>query len=214
MTDPEAVRSHRAPPGPIQRAGTRASVGTLLITALAVGGIVANWRPVNGDAADDRERPYISAGQVGDSVSARSFDAKVLDVRGAKLVGFRGKDHDTGGVWLLVRVRITATVEDTQVGYAAVVDNKDRVYLATGRFDQPFTAGRTLQPGIPVEGEIAFEVPRDVATSLRLRLAAPLIDQRMDGMAEIELPRFDTATIDKWATTEEPAILKTPAVAP
>ncbi|GAA4715135.1 DUF4352 domain-containing protein [Phytohabitans rumicis] len=213
-TDPEQVRSHRAPPGPVQRAGTRASVGSLVVAALAVGGLVANWRPVDGARADARERPYISAGQVGDSVSARSFEAKVLEVRGAKVVGFRGTGHDTDGVWILVQVRITATTEDTLLNYAALVDDKDRVYRATGRFDQPFTAGRTLQPGIPVEGEIAFEVPRDVATSLRIRLAAPLIDQRMDGMAEIELPKFDTATIDKWATNQEPVIFKTPAVAP
>jgi hypothetical protein len=63
-----------------------------------------------------------------------------------------------------------------------------------------------------VEGEIAFEVPRDVATSLRLRLAAPLLDQRMDGMAEITLPKVDAATVDKWATQQDPVIMERPEV--
>ncbi|MFD0741005.1 hypothetical protein ACFQ1L_02805 [Phytohabitans flavus] len=47
---------------------------------------------------------------------------------------------------------------------------------------------------------------------MRLRLASPLIDQRMDAMAEIELPKVDTATVDKWATQKDPVILERPEV--
>jgi hypothetical protein len=185
----------------------------LLIAALAVGGVVANWRPIGGDGADVRERPYMAVGQVGESVSARSFEVKLVSVRGARLLGVRSKGYETGGVWILVRVRVTATTEDTSVGYAALIDERDREFLASDRFTQLFAGGsRTFQPGIPVEGEIAFEVPRDVATSLRLRLASPSIDQRMDGMAEIALPKVDTATVDKWATQQDAVIMGKPEV--
>jgi hypothetical protein len=186
----------------------------LLVAALAVGGLVANWRPLDS-GAEAAQRPYISAGQVGESVSARSFDAQLVSVRGARLVGVLGKGYETGGVWILVRVRITATTEDTGVAYAALMDDRDREFRATERFSQGLADGtRTCQPAIPVEGEIAFEVPRDVATSLRLRLASPSIDTRMDGMAEIELPDVDTATVDRWATQQEPVIIERPKVVP
>lgn len=208
-------RSHRAPPGPLQRAGNRASVSSLVIAALAVGGVLANWRPVDGARGDERERPYLVTGSVGESVSARTFDATVVSVRGGKLLGVRGKGYDTGGVWILVKLRVTATEENTRVGYAAVLDDRDRTFLASGRIDQPFgDGGRTFQPGVPVEGEIAFEVPRDAATSLRIRVATPLADQRMDAMAEVALPSTDSATVDKWATDENPVILATPKVVP
>ncbi|MGN9913214.1 hypothetical protein ACTMTJ_37305 [Phytohabitans sp. LJ34] len=211
----EAIRSHRAPPGPVERVGTRARVGMLLVAALAVGGVVANWRPLDGDRADRRERPYIEVGQVGDPVSARSFEAKLISVRGARLLGVRSKGYETGGVWILVRVRVTATTEDTVIGYAALIDDRDREFLASGRFTQLFAdSARTLQPGIPVEGEIAFEVPRDVATSMRLRLASRPFDQRMDGMAEITLPKVDTATVDGWATQKDAVIMEKPEVVP
>jgi hypothetical protein len=179
-----------------------------------VGGVVANWRPLDS-GAEAAQRPYISTGQVGESVSARSFDARLVSVRGARLVGALGKGYETGGVWILVRVRITATTEDTTVAYAALLDDRDREFLASERFSQLFADGaRTFQPGIPVEGEIAFEVPRDVATSLRLRLASPRIDTRMDGMAEIKLPDADTATVDRWATQQEPVIMERAKVVP
>ncbi|MDQ7905357.1 hypothetical protein RB614_12560 [Phytohabitans sp. ZYX-F-186] len=185
----------------------------LLIAALAVGGVVANWRPIGGDRADIRERPYIAVGEVGESVSARSFEAQLVSVRGARLLGVSSKGYETGGVWILVRVRVTAFTEKTTVGYAALIDDRDREFLVSNRFTQLFADGaRSFQPGIPVEGEIAFEVPRDVATSMRLRLAAPVIDQRMDGMAEIELPKVDTTTVDRWATQQEAVIMEKPKV--
>ncbi|WP_460844945.1 DUF4352 domain-containing protein [Phytohabitans suffuscus] len=191
----------------------RARVGMLLVAALAVGGVVANWRPVHGGGADDRERPYIAAGQVGEAVSARSFEAQLVSVRGARLLGVGSKGYETGGVWILVRVRVTATTEDTAVRYAALIDDRGREFLLSNRFTQSLAdGGRTFQPGIAVEGEIAFEVPRDAATSLRLRLASPLIDHRMDAMAEIEVPKVDTATVDKWATQKEAVVVEQPEV--
>ncbi|MEJ3748340.1 hypothetical protein WEI85_34280 [Actinomycetes bacterium KLBMP 9797] len=203
------MRSHRAPPGPVAKAGTGARVTALLIAALALGAAIANWRPLN-QSADDRERPYVRTGTIGQQVSARVFDATLLSARGAGKVGYQGQAHDTGGVWMIVRIRLTATDEATTLGYAAVRDHRDRVYLATQRVSQQMLGGRTLQPGIPVEADLLFEVPRDAATDLTLLLAEPSIDHRMDTMAEIALPHYDTATVDGWASATEPAILTSP----
>jgi hypothetical protein len=211
---PEEVRSHRAPPGPVQRVGTRASVGTLLIAALAIGGLIASWRPLGGGGTDERERPFVQAGQAGETVSARVFDAKVVSVRGAGKVRLSGAAIDTGGVWILVRTQITATDEETTVGYAALRDARDRVYLASTRIEQEMTGGRSFQPGIPVEGEFVFEVPRDAATNLTLLLARQSLDHRMDAMAEIELSTYDSPTIDNWAAAAEPVTIVEPEAVP
>ncbi|MFD0741004.1 hypothetical protein ACFQ1L_02800 [Phytohabitans flavus] len=115
--------------------------------------MVANWRPINGDRADIRERPYIVVGQVGESVSARSFEAQLVSVRGARLLGVSSKGYETGGVWILVRVRVTATTEDTALGYAALIDDRGREFLVSNRFSQQLADGaRSFQPGIAVEG--------------------------------------------------------------
>lgn len=203
----EQVRSHRAPPGPLAKAGNGARVTALLIAALAVGAAIANWRPLQ-QSADERERPYVRTGTVGQQVSARVFDATLLAVRGAGKVRAAGKVHDTGGVWIIVRVRVTATEEPTTVGYAALRDRRDRVYTATQRVSQEMHGGRTLQPAIPVDGELLFELPRDAATDLTLLLAGASLDLRMDAVAEIALPHADAAAVDRWASAPEPAALQ------
>ncbi|GIG86650.1 DUF4352 domain-containing protein [Plantactinospora endophytica] len=211
--DPESVASHRAPPGPVQRLGSRAGVGTLLVAALAVGGAIANWRPVNGGGSGERERPFVQVGQIGEPVSTRLFDAAVLEVRGTAKVVATGLPHDTAGVWLVLRIRLVARDEPTTIGYAALRDQRGREYRATTRFGQALvSAGRLLQPGVPVEAEVAFEVPRDAATRLSVRFAEQQIDRRMDEMAEIPLPPVDQATVDRWASDPKPVKLAAPRV--
>jgi hypothetical protein len=113
--------------------------------------------------------------------------------------------HDTGGVWVLVRVRLVARAEPAQVGYAAVRDSAGRTFLATTRIDQPLD-GRTLQPGVAVTAEVAFEVPPAVAPTLAFRLAGPLLDQRMDAMVEVPLG-ITAPMVDGWLKDEKIARL-------
>jgi hypothetical protein len=211
----ENVTSHRAPPGTVQRAGSRAGVATLLIAALAVGGAIAQWRPVFGGDAQERERPFVEPGTVGQRVSTRVFDATVLDVRGAAKVTVKGLALDTAGVWIVLRVRLSTREEVTTIGYAALWDADNREYRATTRFSQPLVdVTRELQPGIPVEGEIAFELPRDAATQVVVQFAEKRGEsgRRMDGLAEVSLPAVDRATVDRWATEPQPVVLATPTV--
>ncbi|MFY1690827.1 hypothetical protein [Plantactinospora sp. WMMB782] len=206
--DSDPVASHRAPPGPVRRLGLRAGAGTLIVAALAVGGAIASWRPVNGGGAESRERPFVQAGRFGEPVSTRVFEATVLDVRGAGKVADGRTSYDTAGVWIILRVRLVIRDRATSIGYAALRDERDREFRATTRFSQSLVgAGRVLQPGIPVEGDLAFEVPRDAATRLSAHFAEQLIDTRMDDLAEVPLPSVDRARVDEWASAPEPVAL-------
>ncbi|MEQ4303089.1 hypothetical protein ABNF97_17125 [Plantactinospora sp. B6F1] len=210
--DPNSVVGHRAPPGPVQRIGLRAGAGTLIVAALALGGAIANWRPVNGGAAEARERPFVQAGRFGETVTTRQFDAAVLSVRGAAKVAGGGQAYDTAGVWIVLRVRLTTREKATSIGYAALRDQRGREFRATTRFTQSLVgAGRVLQPGIPVEGDLAFEVPRDAATRLSAHFAQQQVDLRMDDLAEVPLPAVDRARVDEWANAPAPVPLASAA---
>lgn len=195
------VRTHRAPAGPLAAFGSRLGVGGLVIAAIALGGLINSYAP----DMDARERPFVRAGAQGETVDVRTFDVKVLGVRGAKEISESRKIRKTTGVWVLVKVRAVAREEPTIIGQAALVDGRGREFAATGRISQPLVGGRSLQPGLPVEGEIIFEVPTDAA-DLSIRLASRPLDVRMDAMAEIPLG-VDRPTVDGWRSDAEPAVV-------
>jgi hypothetical protein len=209
------VRSHR------RRQSHRALVGRLgaaamILIALAVGNVVTEHVP----DVDTQEEPYIRTGSFGHPIDLRTFDASVLSVRGAAVLNDPEPDiatsptHDTSGVWVIVRIRVVAVDKPVEVTYAAVRDAEGRIYLATTRFEQPFVDGeRTLQPGVPVTGEVAFEVPVTVVPQLSLRLAAPGIthDLRMTAMADVPL-HISAGTARQWKADTTPATLAPPAV--
>jgi hypothetical protein len=171
----------------------------LLVAVVAAGAALTAHLP----DADTQQRPFASRGTVGEVVPARDFDATVLGVRTAAVLTSRpGWRHDTGGVWVLVHVRLRAARATRTVAYAAVRDAAGRTYEATGRVGQPLL-DRPLQPGLPVTGEIAFEVPRAAATGLVLQLATPAYDLRMTAMAEVPLP-IDAALVAQGAALAEP----------
>ncbi|MEN3309507.1 MAG: hypothetical protein V7603_5709 [Micromonosporaceae bacterium] len=207
--EPGTVRSHRRVT-PAGRLATAVLAAGLVLAALVVGGAITSQVP----DTDRREQSFIRSGGVGSPVDARTFDATVLGVRGGTKINGGGQAHDTSGIWVLARIRLVARAEPTRVGYAVLVDDRARVYRATGRITQLLaTGGRILEPGIPVVGEIAFEVPLDAVTRLRLRLAGSQLDQRMDAMTECPLP-VDSATLPRWKAQTTPLTLAAPEIAP
>ncbi|MEV4753572.1 hypothetical protein AB0J86_00415 [Micromonospora sp. NPDC049559] len=213
MSEPPRSANPPAPAAPaaparsgLARFGARLGVGALFVAALAAGGALTALRP----NSDVRERPFVTAGGLGERVSTRTFDVTVLDVRGAAQVARFRQAHDTGGVWIVVRLRLTARNDPTTVGYAALRDERGRLYQQSERFTQPLTNSWVLQPGIPVEGEVAFEVPRAAASRLWLRLAENLAEQGMDSMAEVALLPVDPSTVDGWTRSTAPVPLQTP----
>ncbi|GIH13809.1 hypothetical protein Raf01_19810 [Rugosimonospora africana] len=209
------IRSHRRRQvhRPIVR---RLGAAAAVIVALAVGEVITDHVP----DTDTQQKPFIHTGSIGKPVDVRTFDASVLSVRGAAVIEdpdpniAASPTHDTSGVWVLVRIRLVAANEPVAVTYAAVQDAEGRTYLASTRFHQPFVdGGRMLQPGVPVAGEVAFEVPVAVVPQLSIRLASPGLfdDFRMDAMADIPLG-ISTGTAQQWKATTTAATVAPPEV--
>ena len=158
------------------------------------------------DDVDAAQRPFAVQADPGEPAYGRTFVATALEVRGAGAIRDSGVDHTTNGVWLIVKVRLAALDEPVGVGYVALRDAAGRVYLASNRIDQPLVRYRTLQPNLPVVGEFAFEVPRDVAGSPTVLLAES-VELRMDTMLELRLEPLSPETVKKWADDPQPARL-------
>jgi hypothetical protein len=189
--------------GAARDAGPRRSrIGStaLVVAALATGVAITSQAP----DTDARQRPFVRAGVMGESVDGRTFQASVVAVRGARRIARSGKTRDTGGDWVIVRARAVARDKPTSIDYASVRDARGRTFLATTRINQPLVAGGYfMQPGIPVEGDIVFEVPHASAARLTLRLADSS-DVRMDAAIEISIAS-DGPTVDRWLA--EPSAL-------
>jgi len=168
------------------------SIGVTLmaLVVLAVGRGVIAFTP----DIDTQMRPYDIAGQVGKPVDAERFTVTVLSARTAASVVAKGLKHDTEGLWVIVHIRLVAKDKPTSLGYADLIDHAGNVYEATDRIDQAIVGGVTLQPGVPVEGDVAFEVPKNVADQLSARFAFNSIDKRLAAMPRvpINLSNVDT----------------------
>ncbi|MPZ26882.1 MAG: hypothetical protein GEV12_10800 [Micromonosporaceae bacterium] len=201
-----AVPQHRSPGG--SRIGSALAALVLLVVVVAAGGLV-----VGTELNDDRRfREFVASGPVGEPVSAHTVDLTVLGARTAATIveepGFIPRD--TAGVWVLVRIRALAQREPVSIGYAAVRDSAGREWSATERVEQPLVGfGYQLEPGIPVEAEVVFEVPREVATDLTVRLGDAGVDLRMQTVAEVPVP-VDEAAVAAGLAATEPLVLADP----
>jgi hypothetical protein len=178
-----------------------------VVLAVGAGGVAHAYAP----DPDVQQRPFIHTGHKGDRVDASTFDARLLDVRGGAIISSRGAPHDTSGVWIVVKVRLTSRGEPVQLGQVAIRDGDHRIFRASARIDDNPPL-RQLQPGIPVDCEIAFEVPKDVPLPIAARLTTALIDLRMEGVAQLELD-VTAAQLQQWAADKTPLKLMRPALA-
>ena len=200
------IRSHRSrEPG--NRLVGRLGAVALLVLALAAGALITRNTP----DADARQGPYVRAGRIGQTLDLGDFDVRVLSVRGAAVISQSGATHDTSGIWVLVTVRLTSRHKPIGVGYMALRDEQGRTYRSSTRVDQVLEGGWTLQPGVPVAGEVAFEVPVAVATHVAILLAKPTLELRLAAMAEVPLP-IDDASVRSWKAQTTPVPLTKPAV--
>jgi hypothetical protein len=204
------IRSHRRDLLPDTRQGRlmrRIVAAVLIIAALAIGSAITSHTP----DTDDAQRAFVRTGVLGSAVDVRTFDVTVLGVRGAAQITQDDTAHDTSGVWIIVRLRLTARTNPTVVSYAVLRDAQGRTYRATGRIDQSLLDGRPLEPGVPVTVELAFEVPTSVATGLSIQLAESEGDQRMDALARIRIP-VTAAQVGQWRSDKTAATVAAPAL--
>lgn len=185
----------------------RIGAAALVILALAVGGLITRHIP----DADEQQRPFIRTAAVGSLIGLRTFDATVLSVRGAAVITDSDQTHDTSGIWILVKIRLVSVHKSATVGYAALLDAQGHTYTASTRIEQFLVSGGwDLQPGVPVVGEVAFEVPVAVASHLSIRLAGAQ-DVRLDGMAEVPLP-IGADEVRRWKAQTTPVAPEKPTV--
>jgi hypothetical protein len=162
-----------APPSRGQRASWRRRLVTwpaaafMIIATVAVGRVIQLGTPIG----DDYNRPFIHSGQMGELVDGGSFVVTVESMRGGRALEQIFGTATTDGIFLLVKVRLSAYDEDVVVSYQALVDRHGFIYDTAYR-DYNNLDGHRLQPRIPISGEMLFEVPTAAANGgLTLRLS-------------------------------------------
>ena len=186
-------------------------IAAVLVTLL-VGQALLRTAP----SADDDNATFLVGGRSFRPVVVGGLAVTVLGIRGASLVRRPdGQILDTGGVWVIVDVELTATQQTTAVRYLALADRDGNTYRVSQRWHQAITEGvPDLQPGLPVDGEVAFEVPRDAATQLSLRAGehwSVAVGLRSRAVTDIALP-VERSEVDRWVADRDPAVLVPPAV--
>lgn len=193
----------------MRRLGRWIGVAVAVLSALAAGNLIVRSTP----DTDELSRPFVTTGVVGEPVAGGPVTVTVLGVRGGTRVAVAsansGLDADvaeTGGIFVLVKVQLLATGEAASVRHASIRDGAGRTFLASQRLLQHLGEGAyTLQPGIKVEGEIFFELPRD-ATDLTLRLAtSAIVSTFYQEAVEVQLPvtaEQRTAWAREWRVQE------------
>lgn len=189
--------------GPLQRFLRRTGSIILVIAALGVGDFVVRSTP----DIDKRERPFVAGDEQDTTVEARLFTATLLKTRTAAIIQ-SGGSHETQGVWVILRMRFVALRKPLSIAYASVVDARGRSFYASDRVKQTLATGaRILQPGIGVEGDVVFEVPRD-ATELTAQFSESSGSRAMQSVAGITLPIGDGLFITREPVTLDPIEVK------
>jgi len=169
----------------------------LVLVTLLIGAGIAWLGP---DLAGARS-PFTKSGEPGQSVDVRTFTVTLRTARAAPSLQMGKTLLATPGAWVIVRVHLVGKTEPIHVGYAALRDHTGRTFLATDRIRQPLLDGaRTFQPGIGLEGDVVFEVPKDALAGLTALFAADAHQVGMEAMAAITLPALSVAADQATAT--------------
>lgn len=170
------------------------------MVAMVVGRLITDHVPL-GQAAD---RPFVSNGQVGETVRLSYADVTVTAVRGAARISGDGGAVAPGGHFLVVDVRLLARQEPTQFRSVYLIDTEGRRFVPTGR------GGCTLlahaPTGAPWYARYCFDVPHKALHEVHLVVGRGDFGvngsgTRRDALAEVDLG-LDTSRADAvWAAT-------------
>jgi hypothetical protein len=183
----------------------------LVVTVTALGGLVIQHTP----GSEEATRAFIHSGQAGESVDGRTFVARVDSVHGATVItNSLGDEFDTDGIFVVVGLSVVAKDATTSFNDTVAIDHSGRRFDATDRLRQNMASGYKFQPGIPITGDIVFEVPRNAAVGLVIHLTTSFglsDDYRME--AAIDL-RITQSTLDGWLSEREQIEVRDPEVVP
>ena len=140
----------------IRRLVTSAAALAMISGTVVLGQHIIDTTPIG----NDHRRPYVNTGSMGEPVDAGQFEVTVLATRGGRVIDDFLGPVVTDGVFVVVKLRAEAYDVRAQLRYAAIRDARDNWYEATS--DSPLL-DRSLQPRIPVEGEVVLELPVSAA---------------------------------------------------
>lgn len=179
-----------------------------VVAALTVGyGITSRL-----DISEDEFEPFLEAARVGEVVRLPYGDVEVTDVRPARHVASQISTElarIATGVFVLVSVKVTATREPTAFRAAYLVDERGREFHTSAKAD---CASSVESPtGIPTYALFCFDVPPEVLSGLRLRLARGNLTYftvNGDAMADVDLG-ISAADEETWPDTEDAILAET-----
>jgi hypothetical protein len=185
----------------------KAGVSVALFLAIAVAiGLVQRAIP----DADRIYRPITTAGAVKEDVGTVTYTVRVDTVRTARIIqvdrsfGEPAK-HTTGGVWVVLGVRATATKEQVGLGEVVLRSPAGKTYATSDRLLG--LESEALQPGLPRSGVLCFELPPAEAAGATLMITKP----RYSGLARLNGALGPGVEID-LGLTEDMARRPAPAV--
>jgi hypothetical protein len=192
----------------VRRFGRRLGAALVILATLAAGHEITARIPDGTVIAGH----FYRTGGIDDRVESLDIAATVVDVRGGPaVVSNRGEELHTGGMWIVVRVRLETLTQPNLILHFAIQDRRSRVYKDSARLFQPFT-GYTLQPAIPVEGDLVFEVARDAVPGAQLRLYTGLgAGYEFQTMILIDLG-LDEGDLQSLLATDAPVRISEPEV--
>ena len=181
----------------------------LIVATVLVGNVIVENLP----GTQEMFRPFVHSGPMGVELDAQALTATVVSVQGGQSVTTtRDGTYRTDALFLVVHVVLTARKAPANLAHASVVDRTGRVFEYSGRLRQGFNL-RPLQPEIPTEGDLVFEVPRDSATGLVVRLSPDLIGRQHNQQRVIEVDLgIDQADVDRWLSGNQPVPTSDPEV--
>jgi hypothetical protein len=166
----------------------------LIVATVVAGNAIIEHTP----GSQEFSRPYIHSGPIGTELDGYTFVATVDGVKGAPSAELDGDELTTDGVFVVVSVTLTARQEPTHLQTVAVVDQQGRVYTWTRSIDQGLFQ-YTLEPDVPITGDLLFEVPRDAAPGLKVRLSSELWARQNLNQTVVQVDLgISQATVTTW----------------
>jgi hypothetical protein len=200
--------THRRRPNWFARATRRAGAVLVILATLAAGYEVVARTP----DADTTEDYFLRPGGIGDRVESLALAATVTGVRGGvAVIDEDGVEVHTDGVWMLVRMRVEGLDEPRNLAFGAIEDRRGRTIEFTDRVEHPLDR-YTFEPGIPVDAELLFELPRDAVPGGRMLLYHELAASRhFQNMVAVDLGLTEE-DLTEWLAVTEPLRVKDPEV--
>jgi hypothetical protein len=172
----------------------RLRVIAAVVALLAIAGLAVGTAPTTDD---DVVAPFTVRGELGDTIETRVLTvsalevtrASSLDVRYFEGLGSYPEQLDTDANWIVVTVRLTATIAPVSLNNARLRIGETE-FRASEFLPRPSLDDFLAGPGIAVLGTVAFEVPD-----------AALADAAAD-RAELSFPTQFSTQLDEIATVE------------